>query len=83
MGTSKKSSKTNLEDIQAALQALIAKGHKEGVIRASELNAQLEKMDLTAERIEDIYDRLEAMNIQVVSNDLDLDLGDDLDGVGG
>ena len=79
MSTTKKSGKTP-EDLQGVLQALIAQGRKEGMIKASELNAQLEKLDLSPEKIEEIYDRFEAMNIQVVSNDLDLDLGDDLDG---
>ena len=77
-----KKNKNNTEDVQAALQALIAQGKKEGMIRASDLNAQLEKMQLTAEKIEEIYDRFEAMNIQIVTADLDIDLGDagDLDG---
>ena len=69
----------NLEEQQAALQNLITKSRKEGMVRATDLNAILEKMDMTPEKIEEIYDRLEAMNIQVVSADLDLDLGDDLD----
>ena len=47
----------NLEDVQAALQALITQGKKEGMIRAADLNALLEKMDLTPEKIEEIYDR--------------------------
>ena len=65
------------EELQAVLQTLIAQGRKEGMIRAEELNSHLEKMDLSPEKIEEIYDRFEAMNIQVVSSDLDLDLGDD------
>ena len=65
------------EDIQTVLQALIAQGRKDGMIRAEELNSHLEKLDLSPEKIEEIYDRFEAMNIQVVSSDLDLDLGDD------
>ena len=76
MSTPKKSPKNN-EDMQAALQALIAQGRKEGMVRTKDLNAILEKMDLTPERIEEIYDRFEAMNIQVISGELDLDLGDD------
>ena len=68
------------EDLQSVLQALIAQGKKEGMIRADELNAQLEKMDLSPEKIEEIYDRFEAMNIQVISSELDLDLGDDVEG---
>ena len=73
----KKAPKANMDDVHAALQALITQAKKDGMIRASDLNAQLEKMQLTPEKIEDIYDRLDAMNIQVVTADLELDLGDD------
>ena len=79
MSTAKKNPKANLEDVTAAIQSLIVQGRKDGMIRASDLNAQLEKMDLSPEKIEEIYDRFEAMNIQIVSADLDLDLGDDMD----
>ncbi len=75
--TPKKAPKANMDDVHAALQALITQAKKDGMIRASNLNAQLEKMQLTPEKIEDIYDRLDAMNIQVVTADLELDLGDD------
>ena len=78
MSNPKKNTK-NLEDVQAALQALIVQGKKEGMIRAADLNAQLEKMDLTTEKIEEIYDRFEAMNIQIVTAELEIDLGDDVD----
>ena len=75
--TPKKAPKANMDDVHAALQALITQAKKDGMIRASDLNAQLEKMQLTPEKIEDIYDRLDAMKIQVVTADLELDLGDD------
>ena len=75
--TPKKAPKANMDDVHAVLQALITQAKKDGMIRASDLNAQLEKMQLTPEKIEDIYDRLDAMNIQVVTADLELDLGDD------
>ncbi len=78
MSNTKKPTKPT-EDIQAALQELIAQGRKEGMIRADHLNAQLEKLDLSAEKIEEIYDRFEAMNIQILGPELELDLGDDLD----
>ena len=78
MSNTKKPTKVN-EDTYNALQGLIAQGRKDGMIRAADLNAQLEKMDLSPEKIEEIYDRFEAMNIQVVTGELDLDLGDDLD----
>ena len=77
MSTPKKAPKNNLEDVQAALQALIVQGKKDGMIRAADLNAQLEKMQLTPEKIEEIYDRFEAMNIQIITAELELDLGDD------
>ena len=78
MSTTKKQAKTP-EDLQAVLQKLIAQGRKDGMIRAADLHAQLEEMDLSPEKIEEIYDHFEAMNIQVVSAELDLDLGDDVD----
>ena len=78
MSTAKKQGKSP-EELQTVLQKLIAQGRKDGMIRASELNAHLEEMDLTPEKIEDIYDQFEAMNIQVVSADLDLELDDDMD----
>ena len=70
------------EDLQTVMQNLIAQGKKDGMIRAAELNSHLEKLQLTPEKIEEIYDRFEAMNIQIVTADLDLDLGD-LDGLEG
>ena len=79
--TSNNKNTKNMEEIQTAMQALIAQGRKEGMLRASELNAQLEKLDLSPEKIEEIYDRLDAMNIQVVSSDLDLEVDSDLDGL--
>ena len=79
MSNTKKNPKPTAEELQIALQNLIAQGKKDGMIRAADLNAQLEKMDLTPEKIETIYDSIEAMNIQIVTADLELDLGDDLD----
>ena len=75
MSTAKKTTKTP-EEQQAALQKLIAQGRKEGMIRAADLAAALESVDLSPERIEEIYDQFEAMNIQIVSAELDLDLDD-------
>ncbi len=78
MTTPKKPAKNAApEDVQAAIAALIAQGKKEGMIRVADLNAQLEKLQLTPEKIEEIYDRLDAMGIQVVTAELELDIGDD------
>ena len=71
MSTPKKEN-TNMEEVQAALQALIAQGKKEGMIRLSDLNAQLEKLQLSPEKIEEIYDRFEAMNIPLITAELEL-----------
>ncbi len=79
MSTPKKQPPKNMEELQSALQALIAKGKKEGMIRTTELNALLEKMDLTPEKIEEIYDKFEALNIQISSPELDIDIGSDGD----
>ena len=79
MSTQKKSAKPNTEDLQTSLQALINQGKKEGMIRAADLNAILEKMALTPEKIEEIYDRIDDMNIQLVTAELELDLGADGD----
>ena len=75
MSNAKKPVAKTPDELQSALQALIARGRKDGMIRSEELNAHLEKMDLTPEKIEEIYDRFEAMNIQIIS--AELDLGDD------
>ena len=78
MSNGKKNAKPT-EDLATVIQGLIAQGRKDGMIRATDLNAQLEKLDLSPEKIEEIYDRFEAMNIQIIGTELDLDLGDDLD----
>ena len=82
MSTAKKPTKNtaNTEDLQSAMQALIAKGKKEGMIRDTELSAILEKMQLSPEKIEEIYDRFDAMNIQIVTTELEID--DSLDVLG-
>jgi len=78
MATEKKPVKTP-EEMQAALQKLMAVGRKEGMIRDADLRACLEEMDLTPEKIEEIYDNFEAMNIQIIGEDLELDLDDDVE----
>ena len=62
----------NQAAIMAAVQKLIAQGKKEGMIRAADLNAQLEKLQLTPEKIEEIYDQFDSMNIPIVTAELDL-----------
>lgn len=86
MSSAKKPAKTT-EDSYAVLQSLIAKGRKDGVLRASELNAELEKLDISPEKIEEIYEKFDTLGIQITGADLELDLDDALppleDGLGG
>ena len=80
MSTTKKPVKTGTpEEHQAALQAMIAQGKKEGMIRLADLNALLEKMQLDADKIEKIYDQFDAMGIQIITAELELDTDDTLD----
>jgi RNA polymerase primary sigma factor len=73
-----KSTKTP-EESMAAVSALIAKAKRDGTIQASELTAELEKLDLPVEKIEHIYDTFDALGIQIVGAELDLDMDVDLD----
>jgi RNA polymerase primary sigma factor len=67
------------EESMAAVTALIAKAKRDGTIQASELTAELEKLDLSVDRIEQIYDTFDAMGIQIVGAELDLDMDIDSD----
>ena len=73
-----KNQKPSTEDAMATVSALIAKAKREGSIQSSELTAELEKLDLPVEKIEHIYDTFDAMGIQIVSPELELDVSDDL-----
>ncbi len=73
MASSKKTQK-NHDDILAPMQALITKGRKDGMLSSSELMAELEKIDLPVEKIEQIYEMFENMGIHIISSSLDTDL---------
>ena len=73
-----KNPKPSTEDAMAAVSALIARAKRDGSIQATELTTKLEKLDLPVEKIEHIYDTFDAMGIQIVSPELELDVSDDL-----
>ena len=73
MSTAKKPSKTAIEALAAPITALVAKGKKDGMISASELNAELSKIPCTVEQIEQVYELMESMGIQITGAELDLD----------
>lgn len=59
---------------------LIAAGKRDGSITAAELTSVLEGMDISPEQIEQIYNRFDAMGIQIISEELELDdVADDVD----
>ena len=84
MSNSKKSSKPS-EELMAPLTALTSKGRRDGVLSSAELLSALEKLDLSVEKIEQIYDTFESIGIQIVSSEPeggDLpDLLDDIDDI--
>ena len=81
MSTSNKGGKAN-EELISPLTALINKGRREGMITSAELMSALEKLDLSVEKIEQIYDTFESIGIQIVSSEPEADepLQDLLDG---
>ena len=73
MSTPKKSGNPAIEALAAPISALIAKGKKEGMLQASELNNELAKIPCTVEQIELVYETLEGMGIQILGAELELD----------
>ena len=79
MANSKNTKNTNAktsisnEEAMARVSALIAKAKRDGTIQASELTAELEKLDLPVEKIEQIYDTFDALGVQIVGAELELD----------
>ncbi len=72
-----KNAQPQANDAMERVSALIAKAKREGTVQASELTAELEKLDLPVEKIEQIYDTFDVLGIPVVGAELDLDMPDD------
>ena len=68
MATSNRSGKNN-EELMTPLTNLINKGRRDGVLSASEVLTALEKLDLSVEKIEQVYDTFESMGIQILSSE--------------
>ena len=70
-----------VEGVQGAekLSELIEKGKKKGNLSSSELLDVLEDMDLSSEQMDRIYDTLENLGIDTVSEDYIPELPDDMD----
>lgn len=68
MATSNKNGKIN-EELMSPLTSLINKGRHDGVLTSAELLAALEKLDLSVEKIEQVYDTFESMGIQIITSE--------------
>jgi RNA polymerase primary sigma factor len=79
MSTAKKNSNPAMEALAGQITALVAKGKKEGILQASELNNELSKIPCTVEQIEMVYETLEGMGIQIIGAELELDDDSPLD----
>jgi len=73
MSTAKKNTNPGIEALAGSISALVAKGKKEGILQASELNNELAKVPCTVDQIEMVYETLEGMGIQIVGAELELD----------
>ena len=73
MANAKTPQKSQEEQI-AQVSALVQRLKKAGSIHSAELLSELEKMDLSVEQIEQFYEQCDAMGIQIISDELDLDL---------
>ena len=73
MASTKKATKAT-DELTAPLMALINKGKKDGILQASEVNAELNKLGCSAEKVDQIYDMFDSMGVQIVGNELDLEL---------
>ncbi len=71
MATAKNNGKTN-EEIMTPLTTLINKGRRDGMLTSSEILSALEKLDLSVEKIEQVYDTFESMGIQIMPSEPDL-----------
>ncbi len=79
----KENQKTNMARIEA-VKKLIAKGKKDGILTYSELIDSLEEISLDADQIEEVYQSLENMGIEVVGDKEELllekdDIDDEID----
>ena len=73
MSTPKKTQNSALEAMAAPISALIAKGKKEGIIQSSDLQNELSKIPCTVDQIEQVYELIESLGIQIAGSELELD----------
>ncbi|MDR7870161.1 MAG: RNA polymerase sigma factor RpoD [Tissierellaceae bacterium] len=80
MAQSTKDNENIKKEKNEQIEKLISKGNKNGVLSYKEVMDTLEKIDLSSDEVDDIYQRLEDKGIEVLGEkDDDLLLEDDLD----
>ena len=65
------------EEQMAQVSALVQRIKKAGSVHSAELLTELEKLDLSVEQIEQFYEQCDAMGVQIISDELDLEIDDD------
>ena len=82
-----KDNESKLKEKQEQIKRLISKGKKTGILTYKEVMDTLEEIDLSSDEVDDIYQRLEDMGIEVsgekeeellLDDDLDKDVDDDI-----
>ncbi len=82
-----KDNEGKLKEKQEQIKRLISKGKKTGILTYKEVMDTLEEIDLSSDEVDDIYQRLEDMGIEVsgekeeellLDDDLEKDLDDDI-----
>ena len=66
------------EELKAPVLALLSKGQKSGMLQSSEISSVLEKLDVNADQIENVYETIENMGIQIIGAELELDSAPDI-----
>ena len=77
-GTSSKDdmSKDEIKDLKAVLKDLTDAGREKGMLTYREIEDAFEKVDITPEQIEKVYETLEKIGIEVVAENIEEDLED-------
>lgn len=77
-GTSSKDdmSKDEIKDLKAVLKDLTDAGREKGMLTYREIEDAFEKVDITPEQIEKVYETLEKIGIEIVAENIEEDLED-------
>lgn len=69
-------SKNDIKDLKAILKELTDEGREKGMLTYREIEDAFEKVDISPEQIEKVYEALEKMGIEVVADNIEEDFED-------